>query len=40
MCRKSDINPKRYLRKCRLHLNDVGVSMLVRIFKVSLTNFD
>ena len=37
---QSNLNPKRYLRKCRLHLNDVGVSMLVRIFKVSLTNFD
>ena len=43
----SNINPKRHLNKIRLHLNDVGISVLVRNFeaflkiKISvLTNLD
>ena len=36
----SNINPKRHLNKSRLHLNDAGISVLVRNFKAFLTNFD
>ena len=32
----SNINPKRHLNKSRLHLNDAGVSVLVRNLKLSL----
>ena len=35
----SNINPKRHLNKSRLHLNDAGISVLVRNFKAFLTNF-
>ena len=34
----SSINPKRHLNKSRLHLNDAGISALVRNFKAFLTN--
>ena len=36
----SNINPKRHLNKSRLHLNDAGISVLVRNFKAFLTNLD
>ena len=36
----SNMNPKRHLNKSRLHLNDAGISLLVRNFKVFLTNLD
>ena len=36
----SNINPKRHLNKSRLYLNDAGISVLVRNFKVFLTNLD
>ena len=29
-----DINPKRYLNRSRLHLNDAGVSLFVRNFGI------
>ena len=35
-----DINPKRYLNRSRLHLNDAGVSLFVRNFRDFLNNFD
>ena len=35
-----NINPKRHLNKSRLHLNDAGISVLVRNFKAFLTNLD
>ena len=34
----SNINPKRHLNKSRIHLNDAGISVLVRNFKAFLTN--
>ena len=34
----SYINPKRHLNKSRLHLNDPGISVLVRNFGAFLTN--
>ena len=34
----SNINPKRHLNKIRFHLNDAGISVLVRNFKAFLTN--
>ena len=34
----SNINPKRHLNKSRLHLNDAGISVLVRNFGAFLTN--
>ena len=36
----SNINPNRHLNKSRLHVNDTGISMFVRNFKVFLINFD
>ena len=36
----SNINSKRHLNKSGLHLNDVGISVLVRNFKAFLTNLD
>ena len=36
----SNINPKRHLNKSRLHLNDAGISVLVRNFKAFLSNLD
>ena len=36
----SNINPKRHLSKSRLHLNDAGISVLVRNFKAFLTKLD
>ena len=36
----SNINPKRHLNKCRLRLNDAGISVPVRDFKAFLTNLD
>ena len=35
---QSNIHPKRLLNKSRLHLNDAGISALVRNFKAFLTN--
>ena len=35
-----NINPKRYLSRCRLHLNDAVVSLFVRNFRDFLNNFD
>ena len=35
-----NINPKRYLNRSRLHLNDAGVSLFVRNFRDFLNNFD
>ena len=35
-----NINPKRHLNKSRLHLNDAGISVLVRNFKAFLTYLD
>ena len=37
---QSNINPKRHLNKSRLHLNDAGISLLVRNFKAFLSNLD
>ena len=34
------INPKRYLNRSRLHLNDAGISLCVRNFRDFLNNFD
>ena len=36
----SNINLKRHLNKSRLHLNDAGISVLVRNFKAFLSNLD
>ena len=36
----SNINPKRQLNKSRLHLNDAGISVLVRNFKAFFTSLD
>ena len=36
----SNINLKRHLSKKRLHLNDAGISVLVRSFKAFLSNLD
>ena len=36
----NNISSKRYLNRSRLHLNDTGVSVLVRNFKTFLTNFE
>ena len=43
ICAKKDannysVNLKRHLDKNRLHLNDVGIAVLLRNFKASLTN--
>ena len=35
-----NINPKRHLNKSRLHLNDAGISALVRNFRAFLTSLD
>ena len=35
-----NINPKRHLKRSRLHLNDAGVSLFVRNFRDFLNNFD
>ena len=35
-----NINPKRHLNRSRLHLNNAGVSLLVRNFRDFLNNFD
>ena len=40
MASQSNINPKRHLNRSRLHLNDTGVSLFVRNFRVFLNNFD
>ena len=40
LIRNYNINSKRHLNKSRLHLNDTGVSVLVRNFKTFLTNFE
>ena len=36
----SNINLKRHLNKSGLHLNDAGISVLVRSFKAFLSNLD
>ena len=36
----SNINPKRHLNKSRLHVNDAGISVLVRNFKAFVTILD
>ena len=38
LIRNNKINSKRHLNRTRLHLNDTGVSILVRNFKTFLTN--
>ena len=40
LIRNNNINSKRHLNRSRLHLNDTGVSVLVRNFKTFLTNFE
>ena len=35
-----NINPKRHLNKSRSHLNDAGISVLVRNFKAFFTNLN
>ena len=35
-----DINPKKYLNRSRLRLNDAGVSLFVKNFRDFLNNFD
>ena len=40
LIQNSNINPKRCLNRSRLHLNDIGVSVLVRNFRNFLTDFE
>ena len=40
LIRNNNINPKRHLNRSRLHLNDTGVTVLVRNVKIFLTNFE
>ena len=40
LIRNNNINSKRHVNRSRLHLNDTGVSALVRRFKAFLANFE
>ena len=40
LIRNNNINSKRHINRSRLHLNDTGVSALVRRFKAFLANFE
>ena len=40
LIRNDNINPKRRLNRSRLHLNDTGVTVLVRNVRTFLTNFE
>ena len=40
LIQNSNINPKRHLNRSRPHLNDTGVSVLIRNFRNFLTDFE
>ena len=40
LIQNNNINSNRHLNRRRLHLNDTGVSVLVRNFKTCLINFE
>ena len=40
LIRNNNINPKRCLNRSRLHLNDTGITVLVRNVRTFLTNFE